>query len=133
MMNMVQEHKEALILIAEDEEPELEALTVKFEKAGFRISQARDGEEALEKAKGEHPDAILLDILMPKLDGWEVMSEIRKQGDWGKNVPIVILTNTEVDTDEKQGRVAKDEPALFLVKTDFTIDDVVEKARKVLE
>ena len=51
----------------------------------------------------------------------------------GKAVPSIILTNTEVDTDEKQMQVTEDEPAYFLVKTEFTIDEVVAKAKEVLE
>ena len=129
----MEEGAKPTILIAEDEEVELEVLTSEFEKAGFNVSVARDGQEALDMAVSEESDIILLDILMPEMDGWEVMKKIRGEGEWGKDVPIIILSNTDVDTDEKQQQVAEDEPAYFLVKTDFTIDEVVTKAKEVLE
>lgn len=129
----MEEDKKPTVLIAEDEEAELEVLTTEFEKAGFEVSQARDGQETLDMAAGEAPDLILLDILMPEVDGWEVMKKVREEGEWGKAVPIIILTNTEVDTDEKQMRVTEDEPAYFLIKTEFTIDEVVAKAKEVLQ
>lgn len=129
----MEEGKKPTVLIVEDEEAELEVLASEFEKAGFEVSQARSGEEALDMAADETPDLILLDILMPEVDGWEVMKRVREESEWGKAVPIIILTNTEVDTDEKQMQVTEDEPAYFLVKTEFTIDEVVAKAKEVLE
>lgn len=129
----MEEDKKPTVLIAEDEEAELEVLTTEFKKAGFEVLQARDGQETLDMAAGEAPDLILLDILMPEVDGWEVMRKVREEGEWGKAVPIIILTNTEVDTDEKQMRVTEDEPAYFLIKTEFTIDEVVAKAKEVLQ
>ena len=129
----MEEGKKPTVLIVEDEEAELEVLASEFEKAGFEVLQARGGEEALDMAADKAPDLILLDILMPEVDGWEVMKRVREEGEWGKAVPIIILTNTEVDTDEKQQQVTENEPAYFLVKTEFTIDEVVAKAKEVLE
>lgn len=129
----MEEGKKPTVLIVEDEEAELEVLVSEFEKAGFEVSQARGGEEALDMAADEAPDLILLDILMPEVDGWEVMKRVREESEWGKAVPIIILTNTEVDTDEKQQQVTENEPAYFLVKTEFTVDEVVAKAKEVLE
>ena len=128
----MEEGSKPTVLIAEDEEGELEILTSEFEKAGFNVSAARDGQEALDMAAATEPDLILLDILMPEMDGWEVMKKIREEGEWGKDVPIIILTNTDVDTDEKQQKITEYEPAYFLVKTEFTIDEVVMKAKEVL-
>ena len=71
------------ILIAEDEPAMLNALTDKFEREGCIVIRAENGEIALNLATGEKPDVILLDILMPKMDGMEVLASIRKGSDWG--------------------------------------------------
>lgn len=126
------EESKKTVLIAEDEVGELELLSMEFEKAGFNVTAAKNGRETLEKIAEQKPDLILLDILMPEVDGWEVLRKVREDGDWGKSVPVIILTNTEVDTDEKQEQVRKDEPAYFFVKTDFTIDQVLDKAKEIM-
>ena len=128
----MEEPKKKLVLIVEDEEDELEILGIEFEKGGFRVRSAISGNKALHEISEEKPDLILLDILMPEMDGWEVLKRVRDDGDWGKKVPVIILTNTEVDTDEKQRQIAQDEPAYFFVKTDFTIDQVLDKAKEVV-
>ena len=128
----MEEPKKKLVLIVEDEEDELEILVTEFKKAGFDVHSARDGDKALEAISQEKPNLILLDILMSGMDGWEVLRRVRDDGDWGKEVPVIILTNTEVDTDEMLRQIVKDEPAYFFVKTDFTIDQVLDKAKEVM-
>jgi len=80
------------ILIVEDEEQTLKALAEKFSREGFRIVSARNGEEGLKVAFQERPDMILLDVLMPRMGGEEMLKELRQQ-DWGKDTPVIILTN----------------------------------------
>lgn len=119
------------ILIVEDEQDMLDALTDKFTREGFETLQAKDGIEGLEVALKDHPDLILLDIVMPKMDGMTMMKKLRED-EWGKNVPIIILTNLSA-TDEKliEGMV-KGEPSYYLVKSDWKIKDVVEKVKETL-
>lgn len=76
------------ILIVDDDENICELLRLYLDKDGFKTVTASDGEEAIEKAKKENPDLILLDIMLPKLDGWQVCREIRKDSD----VPIIMIT-----------------------------------------
>ena len=76
------------ILIVDDDENICELLRLYLEKDGFSTITAFDGEAAVEKAKKENPDLVLLDIMLPKLDGWQVCREIRKES----NVPIIMLT-----------------------------------------
>ena len=85
------------ILIAEDEPAMLAALTDKFKREGCIVVQAENGEVALDLAAKEKPDIILLDILMRKKSGMEVLNDLRKGSDWGKTVPVIILTNLSQD------------------------------------
>ena len=110
------------ILIAEDELSMLDALSAKFKSEGFRVLEAKDGEEALKLAEDEHPHVILLDILMPKMDGLGVMKKIRGHNKWGEQVPIMMLTN--LSDPESVSIAANYHVYDFLVKTDWKLDDV---------
>lgn len=119
------------ILIVEDEVSMLNALRDKFTREGFTVFEAKNGEQGLEIALREHPDLILLDIAMPVMDGMTMMKKLRQENDWGKKVPIILLTNLNED-DKINIRITEDEPAYYLVKSDWKIDDVVEKVRERL-
>jgi len=82
------QEKMGTILVVEDEEPVRGLIRLYLEKEGFRVVTAVDGEEALHKVTGSCPDLILLDIMLPKMDGLAVCREIRKQN----SVPIIMLT-----------------------------------------
>lgn len=118
-------------MIAEDEEPMLAALSKKFEKEGFGVVKTKNGEEALAHALKDRPDLILLDLIMPKMDGMTVMNKLR-QDEWGKTVPIIILTNLNMDDKIMRG-VSKDEPAYYLMKAEVKLEDIVAKVREVLK
>lgn len=118
------------VLVVEDEPSTRQALKEKLTLSGFDIIEAKDGEEGLEIALRETPDLILLDILMPRMDGMVMMKKVRET-DWGKNIPIVVLTNLSADEKITAG-VVLDEPAYYLMKTDWPIEGVVEKIRSAL-
>ena len=80
------------ILIVEDDQSLLQALTLRLERENFKIISARDGEDGLEQAKNLHPDLILLDIIMPRMDGITMLKKLRTD-EWGKKVSVIILTN----------------------------------------
>jgi len=122
--------KTAKILIAEDEQPILKALSDKFKREGFYVVEAKNGEEALKKSLKEKPDLILLDLLMPKMEGMEVMKKLRED-EWGKGAKIIILTNLSMDDKIMKG-VSADEPAYYLMKSDTRIEDIVAKVKEVL-
>jgi DNA-binding response OmpR family regulator len=118
------------ILIVEDEEAMRHALSEKFKNSGFLVVTAPDGEAGLEIFKKEKPDLVMLDILMPKMDGISLTKKIRENSAWGQEVPIVMLTNL-ADPDsvsEVAGLGVFD----FLVKTDWKLDDVVNLVKKKL-
>lgn len=120
-----------VILITEDEAPMLRILTDKLTESGFETLQAKNGEEGLALALQHHPDLILLDVLMPKLDGMTMMGKLR-QDDWGKTVPIIVLTNVSPDSDETLQAIIKNQPAYYLVKSNNTLEEIVEKVHDVL-
>ncbi len=118
------------ILIVEDETAMRQALGDKFKNSGFNVFTAPDGEEGLAVATKEKPDLVMLDILMPKMDGITLTKNLREGSSWGKEVPIVMLTNL-TDPDSVSD-VASYGVFDFLVKTDWRLDDVVALVKKKL-
>lgn len=127
---MPDESKNKKILIVEDEIPLRKALVDTLLNEGFEVLEAKDGEEGLSTALSDKPDLILLDLLMPKMSGLQMMEKLR--GDvWGKKVPIVILTN-RIPDDKIMADVMKYEPAFYLVKATLNLDEVVLKVKATL-
>jgi DNA-binding response OmpR family regulator len=112
------------ILVVEDEPAMLDALASKLEKNGYAVLRAHDGEEGYTLATSERPDLLILDIIMPKINGMDLMAKIRSEAGWGEEVPIVMLTN--VSDPENVSRAAELKVYDFLVKTDWRLDDVVK-------
>ncbi len=76
-------------LVVDDETDILRLISIKLKKAGFEVVTARDGQEGLDKALAEKPDIMLVDVMMPRMDGYSVVSEVRQQ--LGSEAPIIIL------------------------------------------
>lgn len=119
------------ILIVEDEELMLIPLSEKLSNQGFEVLKAHDGEEGLKKALKLHPDMVILDIVMPRMDGMTAMKKIREDNGWGKDVPIVMLTN--LNDPDKVSEAANYNVFDFLVKTDWRLDDVVDFIKQKLD
>ncbi len=115
------------ILIVEDEEILINLLQRKLIQGGYDVLVARNGEEGLKLMKETIPDIVLLDIIMPKMGGIEVMEAMQKE-DALKDIPVVIISNSgqpvEIDRIQKLG--AKD----WLIKTEFDPQEVVDKVKK---
>ncbi len=120
------------ILIIEDEMSQRKALVDKFTREGFHVLEARDGEEGLRIALKEQPHIILLDIIMPKMDGMTMLKKLRQENDWGKSVPVILLTNLSSDDDKINQGITENEPAYYLVKSNWPINEVVEKVKERL-
>lgn len=90
---------ERLVLVVDDEQPIVDILKFNLEKEGFGVITANDGETALKLALSKNPDLILLDIMLPKMDGFEVCKKIREQS----NVPIVMITARGEEVDKVLG------------------------------
>jgi len=123
--------KPSTVLIVEDEQDMLEALVDKLTREGFDTLEAKNGEEGLERAFKDHPDLILLDIVMPKMDGMTMMKKLREDT-WGESVPIILLTNLSASDDKIIKAMVENEPSYYLVKSDWKIKDVVQKVREQL-
>lgn len=117
------------ILIVEDDTFLAGIYANKFEREGFKVFLATDGEAGLKTAKKEMPDIMLLDILLPKLDGFEVLEKIK--GDAVTRViPVILLTNLGQKEDVDKG--LKLGAADYLIKAHFMPAETVEKVKKVL-
>lgn len=90
------------ILIVDDEKDILDLLEFNLEAEGYKTISAKDGEEAIEKAVKKNPDLILLDIMLPKKDGWEVLREIRSTKETA-TIPVIFLTAKDSEIDEVVG------------------------------
>lgn len=119
--------KSVKILIIEDELTHLSVMKAKLEKEGYLVVSATDGAEGYAKLASEKPDIVLLDIILPTMNGFEILERARQDG---FNAPIIIVSNSgqpvEVDRAMKLGA------ADFLVKAEFNPTDVVEKVQKIL-
>jgi DNA-binding response OmpR family regulator len=125
---MSSEAKKKKILVIEDEDSLLMAIKAKLELEGYEVLSADNGEEGEKLLKKEHPDLLLLDILLPKRDGFEVMRDLVKEG---VKLPIIIISNSgqpvEIERAKKLGAVD------YLVKADFSPSEVVEKVKKIIK
>ncbi len=117
------------ILVVEDEDFLVRALEDNLSQEGYDVGVARNGEEALTKIKEKKPDLILLDLLMPKKDGFAVLEELKKNPDWNL-IPVIVLSNLGTDHDIKRALQmgAND----YFVKSQHPIAEVIEKVKKVL-
>lgn len=119
-----------IVEVVEDELSLLEVLSDKFVKEGFKVLQAKNGEEGLKVALAEHPDIILLDIIMPVMDGMAMLKKLREDS-WGKDAKVIILTN--LSDNEKTAQALDDGSNDYLVKSDWKIEDVVKKVEEKLK
>lgn len=117
------------ILIVEDEEPMQLALKDLLTFEGFDVLMAQNGLEGLEIALEKHPDLILLDILMPKMNGIRML-KILRTNEWGKKAKIIILTN--YDEREDVAAALENEVYDYFVKTDIKIAEVIQKIKEKL-
>ena len=117
------------ILLIEHDKFLLKLYSDKLNREGFEVSMSITGEEGLGKVAAEKPDLVLLDIILPQKNGFDILSEI-KLNSATKNIPVIILTNLGQDSDIKTGFElgAVD----YLVKTDFSITKLPEIVRKYL-
>ncbi|QQR53230.1 response regulator [bacterium] len=122
----------AKILLVEDDTILVEMYQAKFELEGHDVKVATNGEDCLKVLEEFEPDLILLDILMPKLNGFHVLKEIKKQPNL-RQIPVILLTNlgqAEVDMNQELAKALGVND--YLIKSHHTPDEVVAKAVKVM-
>jgi CheY-like chemotaxis protein len=115
------------ILIVEDEKFVSDLYQEQLESAGFKTTVAHNGKEALICLKDHAPNLVLLDLVMPGMDGFEFLEMLQKDDDW-KKIQVVVLSNLSQDTDKIK---CKDLGVChFLIKTKVSLEDVVTEAKK---
>ena len=112
------------VLIIEDESDLREALATALSYEGYVVLQAGDGEEGLKMALEQKPNLILLDIIMPKKDGLEVLKELRADEE-GKEIKVIVMT--VLDDLEKIAEVVESGGDEYIVKTDITLEGIIKK------
>ena len=117
------------ILIIEDDRFLRELMSRKLLSLQFDVAVAVDGEEGLEKIKSEMPDVVLLDLILPGINGFEVLENAKKNPATAK-IPVIILSNLGQSEDIKKGLKLGAED--FLVKAHFTPQEIVNKLKSIL-
>lgn len=117
------------ILIVDDDSMISDMYLMKFVEDGFDATTASDGKTALEKIESEKPDAVLLDIVMPQMDGFDVLKELGKKG-LLQNTKVILLSNVGQKEDVEKGLSfgASD----YIIKANFTPSEVLEKVKKII-
>ena len=126
MFMMVETKK---ILLAEDDVFMLEIMSEKLRKNGFEVNIAKDGEDCMRVLLSSRPDIVLLDILMPKIDGFEILRRMRESESLS-NIPVVILSN--LGQKEEIQRALNLGVKDYIIKSNFTTNEIVEKINAVL-
>lgn len=117
------------VLIIEDDQAYRKVYSRKFEVAGFSVEVAENGVEGLAKARANKPDIILTDLMMPQMDGFQLLDAIQSDAAL-KIVPVIVLTN--LSTPEDTQKVLKKGAKAVMVKSDNEPNAIVEAARQVL-
>jgi len=118
------------ILIIEDDKFLRELITRKLLNEAYEVSEAVDGEEGIKKIKEEKPDLILLDLILPGIDGFEVLSK-KKEDPALASIPVIILSNLGQKDDVEKG--LKMGAVDYLIKAHFTPGEIIEKIKVVLK
>lgn len=118
------------ILLIEDDPFLIDIYTTKLKEKEFKVSVALDGEEAIRKVEEENPDLVLLDIVLPKLDGWEILRKIKSNPKF-KDLKIIILSNLGQKEEVEKGlRLGATK---YLIKAHYTASEVVAEINKTLK
>lgn len=125
------ETKKVKVLLIDDDEMLLKSLLPVFEKNGFEVLTATDGDAGLLEALNNEPEIVITDIEMKNVDGMEVLKEIRKTGEWGEKVPVILLTNYDANDRIIEG-IVHDRPSLYLLKSKVDPKTVLEKVQELL-
>lgn len=117
------------ILIVEDEDILLKVLEEKFKRAGFDVASATNGADVFPLAKKFYPDIVLLDLILPKKNGFQVLKELKSDADLSA-VPVIVLSN--LGQDEEIKKALEIGATDYMVKTQHPINEVIEKVKNLL-
>ncbi|MBL8030397.1 MAG: response regulator [Candidatus Doudnabacteria bacterium] len=123
--------KQTKILVAEDDPAMAEIVVHKLTTTGFSVRHASDGAKALEMFKAETPDIMLLDLMMPEMDGFQVLEAIRGDSDKKKaETPVIVLSNLWSNQDILKAKSLKADD--YMVKAYFTTEEILNKINAIL-
>ena len=116
------------ILLVDDESDFIEPIAFWLEAKGYKVRMGLNGQECLDLLDQEEPDIILLDIVLPKMDGWTLLKKIKKDKEL-KDIPVVIISNLSDEASQSRGIKlgAKD----YLAKINYSIEELVDKIKKI--
>lgn len=118
-----------VILLVDDDLTLLEMYEDRLKAEGFTIIQATNGEEALKKVREVKPSLVILDVMMPKVNGFDVLKNLRADPEF-KNIPVIILTALIQDVDRAQGK--KLGATDYIVKSETMPGEIIDKIKKAL-
>jgi DNA-binding response OmpR family regulator len=118
------------ILIVEDDKFLRELIVQKLIKEGYETVEAIDGEQGIKKIKEENPDIVLLDLILPGIDGFEVLSQ-KKEDPGVAQIPVIVLSNLGQKEDVERG--LKLGAVDYLIKAHFTPGEIIEKIKNILK
>jgi|SRR3989344_5992394 len=128
----MKQNKKNKILIVEDEADLRNAYSEALSSKECEVITAANGQEGLEAARKNAPDLILLDILMPVMDGLAMLQKLRQGDEHLKKVPVILLTNLSANSEDVIKKVAETEPVYYIVKTSFSLKQIVDKVKEFL-
>jgi CheY-like chemotaxis protein len=123
--------KKTKILVVEDDNALRKVLCDKLTMEGFRVMEAQNGQAAFKTAIVKHPDLILLDLMLPEMDGISALEELRKDS-WGATAKVLVMTNLKKG-ESLGAQTEKYKVAGFIEKADNSIDDITAKIEEVLK
>lgn len=116
------------ILLVEDDMFLSKIMEERLQDEGWEVNLAGNGEEGIQKVKSYLPDLVLLDMILPKMNGFEVLEALKRDSQT-KNIPVIVLSNLGQDEDIKNAK--KIGAADYLVKSNFSIKAIIEKINKI--
>ena len=128
-MSIIKENMQKVLLLVEDDPLMLRMYEKIFKFEGYQVDTAKDGEEGLEKAKTQKPVVILLDIMMPKMNGIEMLEKLKKDADT-KSIPVVVLTNLAGAEDAE--KVMSLGAVRYIVKSEHEPKEIVAIVKEIL-
>src|SRR3984893_1823981 len=120
----------AIVLVVDDESDLRELVRINLSLDGHRVLVAADGDEALQLVRDDSPDLILLDVMMPRRDGWEVLGEIKAEEPTLAEIPVLMLTARSDELDQVRGGI---EGAIRYITKPFSVSELRETVTQVLQ
>jgi twitching motility two-component system response regulator PilH len=118
------------ILLAEDDPFIIDIYATQFKKEGFKVDVAKDGDMALEKVEENYPDLLVLDITLPKMNGWEILKKLRSEAKT-KNIKVIVISN--LNQQDYADNIANLGVIKYFLKIESTPDEIVKAVKEILK